>query len=56
MLFYKQNEIESIRLRTVDYEMIIAQQGHFTIVLTQKTSAASDAVEEKKEGADDAKE
>jgi hypothetical protein len=29
------NEVESIRLRTTEYEMIIAQYGNFTVVSTQ---------------------
>ena len=29
------NDVESIRLKTADYEMIIAQVGNFTLVLTQ---------------------
>ena len=29
------NEVESIRLRTNAYEMIIAQMGNFTIIVTQ---------------------
>lgn len=29
------NDVESIRLKTVEYEMIIAQVGNFTLVLTQ---------------------
>mmetsp|Transcript_8854 Transcript_8854/g.9368 ORF Transcript_8854/g.9368 Transcript_8854/m.9368 type:complete len:123 (+) Transcript_8854:49-417(+) len=46
------NEVESIRLRTVEYEMIIAQMGNFTIIVSQ-TPSKSDTkavVEEKKEG------
>lgn len=31
----RQNEVESIRLRTAEYEMIIAQVGHFTIIVSQ---------------------
>ena len=30
-----QNEVDSIRLRTAEYEMIIAQHGNFTIIVTQ---------------------
>ncbi len=44
--------MESIRLRTVEYEMIIAQMGNFTIIVSQnptKTSTKA-VVEEKKEG------
>jgi hypothetical protein len=27
--------VESIRLRTAEYEMIVAQVGHFTVIVTQ---------------------
>lgn len=54
------NEVESIRLRTTEYEMIIAQYGNFTIVATQvplKVAAAvvvvAGAEGEKKEGKKD---
>jgi len=30
------NEVESIRLHTSDYEMIIAQHGNYTVVSTQE--------------------
>ena len=30
------NEVESIRLKTLEYEMVIAQHGNFTVILTQK--------------------
>jgi hypothetical protein len=47
--------VESIRLNTKDYEMIIAQHGNFTIVVTHgklKLAEAKAATEggEKKEG------
>ena len=35
LYFILQNEVESIRLRTSEYEMIIAQMGHFTVIVTQ---------------------
>ena len=47
------NEVESIRLRTNEYEMIIAQHANFTIIATQspaKLEAAKAAVEGAKEG------
>mmetsp|Transcript_16088 Transcript_16088/g.16220 ORF Transcript_16088/g.16220 Transcript_16088/m.16220 type:complete len:126 (+) Transcript_16088:140-517(+) len=47
------NEVESIRLRTIEYEMIIAQHGNFTVIVTQNPSKAGDkkqGVDEKKEG------
>mmetsp|Transcript_14130 Transcript_14130/g.18516 ORF Transcript_14130/g.18516 Transcript_14130/m.18516 type:complete len:123 (+) Transcript_14130:106-474(+) len=34
------NEVESIRLRTVDYEMIVAQHDNFTLVVIQKSHKA----------------
>ena len=46
------NEVESIRLRTLEYEMIIAQHGNFTIIVTQNPSKS----EEKKSSGDDKKE
>ena len=30
-----QNEVESLRLKTSFYEMIISQHGHFTLVVIQ---------------------
>ena len=54
-----QNEVESIRLRTSAYEMIIAQMGNFTIIVTQAKidavateagAAKEGATEEKKDG------
>jgi len=49
-----QNEVESIRLRTNEYEMIIAQHANFTIIATQSPSKVEDAkaavVEAGKEG------
>eukprot|EP01035_Chromulina_nebulosa_P026027 gene26027-34021_t len=47
------NEVESIRMITKDYEMIIAQHGNFTIVVTQsnaKVESKKDGDGEKKEG------
>lgn len=29
-------KIESLRLRTLDYEMIVGQQGNFTLVVIQE--------------------
>jgi dynein light chain roadblock-type len=48
------NEVESIRLKTVDYEMVIAQHGNFTVILTQKPEEEEVAVEVKEgeEGAE----
>mmetsp|Transcript_4172 Transcript_4172/g.5746 ORF Transcript_4172/g.5746 Transcript_4172/m.5746 type:complete len:126 (+) Transcript_4172:49-426(+) len=46
------NEVESIRMITKDYEMIIAQHGNFTIVVTQSNAKA----ETKKDGEGDKKE
>jgi hypothetical protein len=55
----EQNEVESIRLRTADYEMVIAQHGNFTVVVIQEPSGkeAVKVVEvgEKKEGEAEAK-
>uniref|UniRef100_A0A7S2XUU9 Roadblock/LAMTOR2 domain-containing protein n=1 Tax=Fibrocapsa japonica TaxID=94617 RepID=A0A7S2XUU9_9STRA len=49
------NEVESLRLRTADYEMIIAQHGNFTLTVLQKSQKAMSkketVVEEKKEEA-----
>ena len=46
--------MESIRLRTAEYEMIIAQVGHFTIIVSQSPAELiakeAEAEEEKKEG------
>jgi hypothetical protein len=52
--------VESIRLRTAEYEMIIAQVGHFTIIVSQSPAelVASKEAEgggEKKEGGGEAK-
>ena len=45
--------MESIRLRTAEYEMIIAQHGNFTLIVKQNPSARQEArggvVDEKKE-------
>lgn len=35
LYFNIQNEVESMRLHTTEYEMIIAQTGNFTVVATQ---------------------
>jgi hypothetical protein len=55
--------VESIRLRTAEYEMIIAQHGNFTLVVTQdrdtgaKSESKGAAAEgEKKEGEAEKKE
>lgn len=50
-----QNEVESIRLRTAEYEMIIAQVGHFTIIVSQSPAELlkgkdDDEAGEKKDG------
>eukprot|EP00981_Chlorochromonas_danica_P005785 scaffold1190_cov187-Ochromonas_danica.AAC.17 len=48
-----QNEVESIRLITKEYEMIVAQHGNFTLVVTHSNSKAHVKVVvegEKKEG------
>ena len=54
------NEVESIRLHTSDYEMIIAQHGNFTVVATQSAIVhepeAVAAEGEKKEGGEEKKE
>lgn len=60
-LIFHQNEVESIRMITKNYEMIIAQHGNFTLVVTQsnvKIEEAKVAVEggEKKEGEAEKKE
>ena len=44
-----ENELESIRLKTDFYEMIISQMGNFTLVVIQKEELPVDA-EEAKEG------
>ena len=52
-----QNEVESIRLRTNEYEVIIAQHSNFTIIATQSPSKVEaskpgvGAEGEKKDGA-----
>lgn len=56
---YPDNEVESIRMITMEYEMIIAQHGNFTLVVTQSNSKA-EAVKkegegEKKEGEEEKK-
>jgi hypothetical protein len=49
VLFFLQNEVDSIRLKTDQYEMIVAQQGNFTIIVSQCPKQEVKA-EEKKEG------
>lgn len=54
-----QNEVESIRLRTTDYEMVVAQHGNFTMIATQhpsKGALKTGATEEKKEAVEEKKE
>ena len=58
-----QYEVESIRLRTTDYEMVIAQHGNFTIIVIQdrdpsvsKADPKGSSAEEKKENESDKKE
>jgi hypothetical protein len=58
---FLQNEVESIRMITMNYEMIIAQHGNFTLVVTQsnvKVEEVKAVVEgvEKKEGEPEKKE
>uniref|UniRef100_A0A6V1PEV3 Roadblock/LAMTOR2 domain-containing protein n=1 Tax=Heterosigma akashiwo TaxID=2829 RepID=A0A6V1PEV3_HETAK len=43
------NEVESIRLRTIDYEMIIAQHDNFTLVVIQKSHRAMNMPVEEEE-------
>ena len=54
MYTYIQNEVESIRIRTSEYEMIIAQHGHFTIIVIQNPSKSDHSTngtgDEKKDG------
>jgi hypothetical protein len=42
-LSYSQNEVESIRMVTKEFEMIIAQHGNFTLVVTQSNVKADPA-------------
>lgn len=43
------NEVESLRLKTRDYEMIVAQHGNFTVVVIQEPpKVAEEAGEEAK--------
>lgn len=44
-----QNEVESLRLKTKDYEMILAQHGNFTLIVIQQTANKKKG-EEDKEG------
>ena len=47
-----QNEVESLRLKTKDYEMVIAQHTNFTLLVIQEpvkeTPAEEEGGEEKK--------
>mmetsp|Transcript_35928 Transcript_35928/g.67026 ORF Transcript_35928/g.67026 Transcript_35928/m.67026 type:complete len:84 (+) Transcript_35928:224-475(+) len=48
------NEVESIRLRTAEYEMIVAQMGNFTVIVSQSPAELlkkGSGDEEKKEEA-----
>jgi hypothetical protein len=47
------NVVDSIRLKTDLYEMIVAQEGNFTIIVSQSNKAEV-KTEEKKEGEGDA--
>ena len=51
-----QNEIESIRLRTLESEMIIAQHGNYTLLVIQQNANkdVAPAVEEAAAVANDA--
>ncbi len=44
-----QNEVESLRLKTKDYEMVLAQHGNFTLIVIQQTANKKQS-EEDKEG------
>jgi len=61
ILYYiRKNEVESIRMITRDYEMIIAQHGNFTLVVSHSNKSKADdkgSLEgEKKEGEPEKKE
>ena len=47
-----QNEVESLRLKTKDYEMVIAQHSNFTLLVIQEpvkeTPSEEEGGEEKK--------
>ena len=43
-----ENHVESIRLRTEEYEMIVAQQGNFTLVVIQDEENDQNAEDIKK--------
>ena len=43
------NEVENIRLRTDDYELIAAQHGHFTLIVVQEDLLAKAKKEAMKE-------
>ena len=49
------NEVESIRLKTEDYEMIVAQQGNFTVIITQRPDEEEEAVAAVAEGEEEKK-
>jgi hypothetical protein len=44
------NDVESIRLRTDQYEMIIAQHNNFTLIVTQEDSTKMSEVVEGEAG------
>lgn len=50
------NEVESIRLRTLEYEMIIAQSGNFTVIVTQNPTKSDKKVGIDKEKEEEKKE
>jgi hypothetical protein len=57
-IYFVQNDVESIRLNTKEYEMIVAQHGNFTIVVTHsniKQEAKPGEGGEKKDGEPEAK-
>ena len=41
-----QNEVESLRLKTTDFEMIVAQHGNFTLLVIQDTEPKAVGEEE----------
>lgn len=45
-----ENELESVRLKTDDYEMIISQVGSYTLCVMQKPAAELEAAAEGEEG------
>ena len=51
------NEVESIRLRTLQHELIVAQTGYFTIIATHvKPEDIEEPVKKEGEGAEEKKE